>query len=43
MSAISCIVIFASHVLLFSQVLECEADLLFHSSETMHRFEIIRR
>jgi len=34
--------IFASHVLLFSQVLECEADLLFHSSDTMHRFEIIQ-
>jgi hypothetical protein len=42
MPAISCIVIFASHVLLFSQVLECEADLLFHSSDTMYRFEIIR-
>ena len=34
--------IFASHVLLFSQVLECEADLLFHSSDTMYRFEIIQ-
>ena len=42
MPAISCIIIFASHVLLFSQVLECEADLLFHSSDTMYRFEIIR-
>jgi hypothetical protein len=30
------------HLLLFSQVLECEADLLFHSSDTMYRFEIIR-
>ena len=43
MPAISCIVIFASHVLLFSQVLECEGDLLFRSSETMYKFEIIRR
>jgi hypothetical protein len=42
MPVISCIIIFASHVLLFSQVLECEADLLFHSSDTMYRFEIIR-
>ena len=30
------------HVLLFSQVLEIEADLLFYSSDTMYRFEIIR-
>jgi len=30
------------HVLLFSQVLECEVDLLFHSSDTMYRFEIIQ-
>jgi len=35
MPAISCIIIFTSHVLLFSQVLECEANLLFHSSDTM--------
>jgi hypothetical protein len=30
------------HVLLFSQVLECEADLLVHSSDAMYRFEIIQ-
>jgi hypothetical protein len=42
MSSISCIIIFVSHVLLFSQVLECERDLLFHSSDTMYRFDIIR-
>ena len=42
MPAISCIIIFASHVLLFSQVLEGEADILFDSSDTMYRFEIIR-
>jgi hypothetical protein len=29
------------HVLLFSQVLEIEADLLFYSSDTMYRFERI--
>jgi hypothetical protein len=33
MPAISCIIIFTVHVLLFSQVLEGEADLLFHSSD----------
>jgi hypothetical protein len=42
MPAISCIIIFASHVLLFSQVLECEADLLFHSSDRMYWLEIIQ-
>ena len=35
MPAISCIIIFTSHALLFSQVLEGEADLLFHSWDTM--------